>query len=147
MDEGGGAAGGSDATGAIGARPTRIVLLAAVFVCAACGLVYELALVALGSYLLGSSITQTSVVISVTLFAMGVGAMAAKPLTRRPVRAFVAVELALAVDAPGDLRFVTDEVLAAATVFPPDRTRREVEASTLLDPVILDYERAGWVGY
>lgn len=81
----------------LGNRVIRLVVLAAVFVCAACGLVYELALVALGTYLLGSSITQTSIVISVTLFAMGIGAMAAKPLTRRPVRAFVAVELALAV--------------------------------------------------
>lgn len=78
-------------------RVVRLVVLAAVFVCAACGLVYELSLVALGSYLLGSSITQTSVVISVTLFAMGIGAMVAKPLTRRPVRAFVAVEIALAI--------------------------------------------------
>lgn len=92
-----GALGASGDAGVASTRPTRIVLLAAVFVCAACGLVYELALVALGSYLMGSSITQTSVVISVTLFAMGAGAMAAKPLTRRPVRAFVAVELALAV--------------------------------------------------
>lgn len=71
-------------------------MLAAVFVCAACGLVYELALVTLGSYLLGSSITQTSLVIAVTMFAMGVGAILAKPLTARPLAAFVAVELALA---------------------------------------------------
>lgn len=66
------------------------------FVCAACGLVYELALVALGSFLLGSSITQASLVISVTLCAMGAGAVAAKPLVRRPATAFVGVELALA---------------------------------------------------
>lgn len=82
------------------APPSRLavaLVLAAVFVCAACGLVYELALVTLGSYLLGSSITQTSVVIAVSMFAMGIGAMLAKPLTRRPVASFVAVELALAV--------------------------------------------------
>ena len=72
-------------------------MLAAVFVCAACGLVYELALVTLGSYLLGNTITQTSLVLAVTMFAMGVGAVAAKPLLGRPLRAFVAIELALAV--------------------------------------------------
>ncbi|HET7329063.1 MAG TPA: polyamine aminopropyltransferase [Nocardioidaceae bacterium] len=75
----------------------RAGILAAVFVCAACGLVYELALVALGSYLLGSSITQASLVISVTLCAMGAGAVVAKPLVRRPAAAFVSVELSLAV--------------------------------------------------
>ncbi|WP_028474048.1 polyamine aminopropyltransferase [Nocardioides alkalitolerans] len=80
-----------------GARVLRIVVLAAVFVCAACGLVYELSLVTLGSYLLGNTITQTSLVLAVTMFAMGVGAVAAKPLLGRPLRAFVTVELALAV--------------------------------------------------
>jgi len=79
-----------------GARLARGLVLAAVFVCAACGLVYELALVALGSYLLGSSIVQTSVVIAVSMFAMGIGAVLAKPLTSRPLLGFVAVELALA---------------------------------------------------
>ncbi|HEY1133248.1 MAG TPA: polyamine aminopropyltransferase [Nocardioides sp.] len=78
-------------------RALRTVVLAAVFVCAACGLVYELALVTLGSYLLGNTITQTSLVLAVTMFAMGVGAVAAKPLLGRPLRAFVAIELALAV--------------------------------------------------
>lgn len=75
----------------------RVLVLAAVFVCAACGLVYELALVTLGSYLLGNSVTQTSIVIAVSMFAMGLGALLAKPLTAWPVRSFVAVELALAV--------------------------------------------------
>lgn len=74
-----------------------MVVLAAVFVCAACGLVYELSLVTLGSYLLGNTVTQTSLVLAVTMFAMGVGAVAAKPLLGHPLRAFVGVELALAV--------------------------------------------------
>jgi spermidine synthase len=76
-------------------------LLFATFVCAACGLVYELALVAQGSYLLGDSITQTSVVLGTMVFAMGLGSLAAKPLQRRdPVSftplSFAAVEAALA---------------------------------------------------
>lgn len=79
----------------LGNRAARRVVLAAVFVCAACGLVYELALVALGSYLVGSSITQTSLVLSVVLCSMGVGALAAKRLVRWPVVAFAGVEVTL----------------------------------------------------
>ena len=71
-------------------------MLAAVFACAACGLVYELALVTLGSYLIGNSVQQASVVLSVFVFAMGIGSLAAKPLTRAPVQAFAVVEGALA---------------------------------------------------
>jgi spermidine synthase len=78
------------------ARPARILVLAAVFTCAACGLVYELALVALGSYLIGNSVTQASIVLSVMVFAMGVGSLAAKPLQARPVVAFAVVEGVLA---------------------------------------------------
>jgi len=74
----------------------RLLVLAAAFGCAACGLVYELALIAQGSYLLGDSITQASVVLSIMVFAMGVGALLAKPLQRRAAVSFVVVELALA---------------------------------------------------
>ncbi|NYI04551.1 polyamine aminopropyltransferase [Allostreptomyces psammosilenae] len=80
------------------ARPrlARFLLLFAVFLCAACGLVYELALTALGSYLVGDTVLQTSVVLSVMVFAMGMGSLAAKPLQRRAVGAFALVEAALA---------------------------------------------------
>jgi spermidine synthase len=71
-------------------------VLAAVFVCAACGLVYELELVALASYLIGDSVTQASVVLSVMVFAMGCGSLLAKRLRARPAVAFAAVEAALA---------------------------------------------------
>jgi spermidine synthase len=86
------------ATGPPAARSrwARFLLLLAVFICAACGLVYELALTALGSYLIGNSVLQTSVVISVMVFAMGIGSLAAKPLQRRAVGAFALVEGALA---------------------------------------------------
>ncbi|RAG83691.1 polyamine aminopropyltransferase [Streptacidiphilus pinicola] len=72
-----------------------MVLLAA-FVCAACGLVYELELVALGSYLLGDSVTQASVVLSVMVCAMGVGSLLAKRFTLRPAASFALVESLLA---------------------------------------------------
>ncbi|WP_017972994.1 polyamine aminopropyltransferase [Actinopolyspora halophila] len=74
----------------------RFTVLAAVFVCSACGLVYELALVALGSYLIGNSVGQASIVLSLMVFAMGMGALLAKPLQRWAAVSFVAVELVLA---------------------------------------------------
>ncbi|GLW53394.1 hypothetical protein [Kitasatospora phosalacinea] len=80
---------------ALAPRPARVLVLLAAFVCAACGLVYELELVALGGYLLGDSVTQTSVVLSVMVFAMGVGSLLAKGLTRRPATSFALVEYAL----------------------------------------------------
>ncbi|MCW3813673.1 polyamine aminopropyltransferase [Micromonospora sp. DR5-3] len=77
-------------------RAARAAVLLAVFVCAACGLVYELALVALGSYLIGDAVGQASIVLGVMVFAMGVGALAAKPWQSRAAAAFAAVELTLA---------------------------------------------------
>ena len=72
-----------------------MVVLATVFICAACGLVYELALVALGSYLVGNSLQQTAIVVSVVLSSMGLGALLAKPFTRWPIAGFATVELGL----------------------------------------------------
>lgn len=77
-------------------RGARFLLMLAVFICAACGLIYELALTALGSYLIGNSVMQTSVVLSVMVFAMGIGSLAAKPLQKRAVGGFALVEGALA---------------------------------------------------
>ncbi|MDT3726448.1 polyamine aminopropyltransferase [Streptomyces sp. DSM 41972] len=74
----------------------RWLVLAGVFVCAACGLVYELELVALAAYLMGDSVAQTSVVLSVMVFAMGIGSLAAKRLRRHAAAGFGAVEAALA---------------------------------------------------
>jgi spermidine synthase len=68
-------------------RLSRAALLAVVFVCAACGLVYELALVSLGSFLIGNTATQASIVLAVMVFAMGIGSLAAKPSWRWPCSA------------------------------------------------------------
>ncbi|MEJ8649098.1 polyamine aminopropyltransferase [Streptomyces sp. MS1.AVA.3] len=78
------------------AGPGRLLVLAVVFVCAACGLVYELELVALATYLVGDSVTQASVVLSVMVFAMGVGALLAKRLRCRAAVGFGAIEAGLA---------------------------------------------------
>ncbi|MER5960986.1 spermidine synthase [Streptomyces sp. NPDC002057] len=77
-------------------RTVRFPVLAVVFVCAACGLVYELELVALASYLIGDSVTQASVVLSVMVFAMGVGSLLAKRLRCRAAVGFGLVEAGLA---------------------------------------------------
>lgn len=74
----------------------RFLVLAGVFLCAACGLVYELELVALASYLIGDSVTQASVVLSVMVFAMGIGSLGAKRLRLRAAAGFGAVEAVLA---------------------------------------------------
>ncbi len=77
-------------------RFTRGLIFGAAFACAACGLVYELALITLGSYLVGNTVHQTSIVLGVLVFSMGIGSLAAKRLRRWPVVAFAAVEAALA---------------------------------------------------
>lgn len=86
------------ADGVDAAKPwwARTGLFLTVFICAACGLVYELALVTLGSYLLGNTAEQASIVLSIMIFAMGVGALAAKKLTKYAAVAFAVIELGLA---------------------------------------------------
>ncbi|MBL1087492.1 polyamine aminopropyltransferase [Streptomyces actinomycinicus] len=74
----------------------RFLVLVCVFVCAACGLVYELELVAFASYLIGDSVTQASVVLSVMVFAMGIGSLGAKRLRWHAAAGFGAVETVLA---------------------------------------------------
>jgi spermidine synthase len=71
-------------------------VLAAVFVCAACGLVYELALIAQGSYLVGDTVGHASTVLAVMVCAMGVGALLAKRWQPRAAVGFAVVELVLA---------------------------------------------------
>jgi spermidine synthase len=78
------------------AGPARGLVLATVFVCAACGLVYELELVAVASFLLDDPVTQTSIVLSVMVFAMGVGSLLAKRLRGVAAAGFGAVEAVLA---------------------------------------------------
>ncbi|WP_447038364.1 polyamine aminopropyltransferase [Streptomyces sp. DSM 118878] len=77
-------------------RAGRFFVLVGVFVCAACGLVYELELVALAAYLIGDSVTQASVVLSVMVFAMGIGSLLAKRLRCRASASFGFLEATLA---------------------------------------------------
>ena len=60
-----------------------------VFIVAICGLVYELLAGTLGSYLLGDSVTQFSLVIGLYLSAMGGGAWLSRRLESQLARRFV----------------------------------------------------------
>ena len=59
------------------------MLLASVAACAACGLVYELALLTLSASLNGGSIAATSLIVAGYVAALGVGGLVVKPLLRR----------------------------------------------------------------
>ncbi|RZI56413.1 MAG: polyamine aminopropyltransferase [Rubrivivax sp.] len=75
----------------------EVLLLASVFVIAACGLVYELAAGALASYLLGDSVLQFSTIIGAYLFAMGVGSWLSRYIDRQLVAHFLRLELLVGV--------------------------------------------------
>ena len=71
-------------------------LLAATFVVAVAGLVYELIAGAVSSYLLGDSVTQFSLVIGVFMTSMGLGAWASRFVTV-PERGFAASQVMLGI--------------------------------------------------
>lgn len=71
----------------------ELLLLASVFVVAACGLVYELAAGALASYLLGDSVLQFSTIIGTYLFAMGIGSWLSRFVERQLIAQFLKIEL------------------------------------------------------
>ena len=77
-------------------RRARALLLFCVLTVAVCGFVYELVIIALGTYLFGNSIFQVSIVLASFVSSMGLGALLAKPMLGRAVEAFVAVEAAVA---------------------------------------------------
>lgn len=72
------------------------VLFLNVLVIATCGLVYELLAGTLASYVLGDSVTQFSLVIGLYLSALGVGAWFSGFIDRGLARAFIEVELGVA---------------------------------------------------
>ncbi len=72
-----------------------VILMASVFVVAACGLTYELLAGTLSTYLLGNSVTQFSLVIGLFLSAMGVGSFLSKYIRRNLLGTFLLVEIAV----------------------------------------------------
>ena len=74
----------------------KTLLFVTVLIIATCGLIYELIVGALASYLLGDSITQFSMVIGGYLFAMGIGSYLSRFLDKGLAQRFVEVELGVA---------------------------------------------------
>jgi len=79
--------------GQINATP----LLFAVFIIAICGIVYELIIGAISSYLLGDSVKQYSITIGLFMSAMGIGSYATKRLRHNLFDFFVGIELAIGI--------------------------------------------------
>ena len=73
------------------------VLLGSILVVALCGIVYELIIGTVSSYLLGNSVYQFSLTIGFFMFAMGVGSYLSRFIGTHLIEAFVYVEMALAV--------------------------------------------------
>ncbi len=75
----------------------RALLLAAVAACAACGIIYELALLTLSTSLNGGGIVATSLIVAGYIAALGAGALAVKPLLAHAAISFIAVEALLGI--------------------------------------------------
>jgi spermidine synthase len=72
------------------------VLLVSILVVALCGIVYELIIGTVSSYLLGNSVYQFSITIGLFMFAMGVGSWLSKYFDDHFVRNFIVIEMAIA---------------------------------------------------
>jgi spermidine synthase len=75
----------------------RALLLAAVAACAACGIIYELALLTLSASLNGGGIVPTSLIVAGYIAALGAGALLVKPLLGHAAITFIAVEALLGI--------------------------------------------------
>ncbi|MEL7486374.1 MAG: polyamine aminopropyltransferase [Pseudomonadota bacterium] len=75
----------------------RGALLCSIIVVALCGIVYELIIGSVSSYLLGDSVTQFSITIGFFMFAMGIGSFVSQFIRRRLIETFILVEIALAI--------------------------------------------------
>ncbi len=72
------------------------VLLVSILIVALCGIVYELIIGTVSSYLMGNSVYQFSLTIGFFMFAMGVGSYLTRFIGRDLIQSFIVVELALA---------------------------------------------------
>jgi len=72
------------------------ILLVSLLIASFCGIIYELIISSISSYLLGNSVYQFSVTIGFFMFAMGMGAIVTKHLNSKYIENFITVEIALA---------------------------------------------------
>ncbi|EPX79185.1 polyamine aminopropyltransferase [Litoreibacter arenae] len=77
-------------------RKQALVLLCSILVVALCGIVYELIIGTVSSYLLGNSVYQFSLTIGFFMFAMGIGSYVSRFIGGNLIQAFVYIELILA---------------------------------------------------
>ena len=111
------------------------VLLTSVVVVAACGLLYELIVGTLSSYLLGNSTLHFSLTIGGFMTAMGLGSLLSRRIDGDPLRAFVAVELAIGAAGGGSAL-----ALYAAYSFAPVAYHAVMAASVLAIGVLVGLE-------
>ncbi len=76
-------------------RQTAVMMIS-VLIVALCGIVYELIIASVSSYLLGNSVYQFSMTIGFFMFAMGIGSYISKWFHRDLVSSFIAIEIAVA---------------------------------------------------
>ncbi len=95
----------------------RPVVLASVAACAACGLIYELALITLATTVQGGGIVATSLIVAGYVAALGLGALLAKPFVDRAASTFIGVEAALGLvgGVSATALYVTFTTLGSAT--------------------------------
>ncbi len=72
------------------------ILLISILVVALCGIVYQLIISTVSSYLLGNSVYQFSMTIGFFMFSMGIGSYLSKLLNDNLVQNFIAIEIAIA---------------------------------------------------
>lgn len=77
-------------------RKQTAVMMFSVLVVALCGIVYELIIASVSSYLLGNSVYQFSMTIGFFMFAMGIGSYISKWFHRDLVSSFITIEIAVA---------------------------------------------------
>ncbi len=82
-------------TGSRAAGREAGALLISIFIIAVCGLIYELIIGSLSSYLLGDSVVQFSITLGVFLSAMGLGSFLSRAVRDNLLRVFLIVEIAV----------------------------------------------------
>lgn len=74
-----------------------VILLLSVFIVGFCTIIYELLIGSVSSYFLGDSIKQFSIVIGLTMTAMGLGTLVSRLVNKNLIYYFILIEVALAV--------------------------------------------------
>lgn len=74
-----------------------VILLISVFIVGFCTIIYELLIGSVSSYFLGDSIKQFSIVIGLTMTAMGLGTLVSRLIVKNLIYYFILVEIILAI--------------------------------------------------